>query len=187
MTTKHWIKGYFAGKPVIRIRCRCSGIDSPRDSPETASHNLAIMPRMFVSVTRLRVRSIYYLPQFLWYTFTIQRQAERAQGLIGVRLLVDSNHTYWTLTSWESEKSMKSFRGAAPHSKAMKKLPKWCDEAAYTHWTEDAPRLPEWNEAYERFVQSAKLSKVEHPSAAHQHSEFRQPNLKSRLRRDFAA
>jgi hypothetical protein len=143
------------------------------------------MPRMFVSVTRLRVRSAAYLPQFLWYNFVIQRQAERAQGLIGVRLLVDSNRTYWTLTSWESEKAMKAFRGAAPHSKAMKKLPEWCDEAAYTHWTEDTPRLPEWNEAYERFVQSAKLSKVQHPSDAHQRSQFRQPNLKSRLRRDF--
>ena len=142
---------------------------------------------MFVSVTRLRVRSIVYLPHFLWYTFTIQRQAENAPGLIGVRLLVDSNRTYWTLTSWESEKAMKAFRGAVPHSKAMKNLPEWCDEAACTHWTEEAPRLPEWTEAYERFSQSAKLSKVQHPSEAHQRLEFRQPNLKSRFRRDFAA
>ncbi len=70
---------------------------------------------MFVSVTRLRVRSFVYLPHFLWYTFTIQRQAENAPGLIGVRLLVDSNRTYWTLTSWESEKAMQAFRGAVPH------------------------------------------------------------------------
>jgi heme-degrading monooxygenase HmoA len=142
---------------------------------------------MFVSVTRLRVRSIVYLPHFLWYTFTIQRQAENAPGVIGVRLLVDLNRTYWTLTSWVSEKAMKAFRGAAPHSKAMKKLPEWCDEAAYTHWTEEAPRLPEWTEAYERFIQSVKLSNVQHPSEAHQRLEFPQPNLKSRLRRDFAA
>jgi heme-degrading monooxygenase HmoA len=142
---------------------------------------------MFVSVTRLRVRSIVYLPQFLWYTFTIERQTERAPGLIGVRLLVDFKRTYWTLTSWESEKAMKAFRGAAPHSKAMKKLPEWCDEAAYTHWTEDAPRLPDWTEAYERFIHHAKLSKVQHPSEAHQRLELRQPNLNSRLRRDFAA
>jgi hypothetical protein len=142
---------------------------------------------MFVSVTRLRVRSILYLPQFLWSTMLIQRQTEAAPGLIGVRLLVDSNRTYWTLTAWADEKSMKAFRGAGPHSKAMKKLPEWCDEAAYSHWTEEASRLPEWPEAYEHLLAAPKISRVLHPAPAHERSEFRQPNLKSRLRRDFVA
>ena len=147
---------------------------------------MAIIPGMFASVTRLRVRSIRYLPQFLWYTFLIQRQTESSAGLIGVRLLVDSNHTYWTLTAWQDERAMKAFRGAAAHAKAMKKLPEWCDEAAYSHWLEDAERLPEWGEAYERLLAAPKISRVLHPSAAHQNAEFRKPNLSSRFRRDFS-
>ena len=69
----------------------------------------------------------------------------------------------------------------------MKKLPTWCDEAAYAHWTEDAPRLPDWPEAYEQLLQAPKLSRVLHPSEAHLRSQFREPNFNSRFRLDCTA
>lgn len=140
---------------------------------------------MFASVTRLRVRSLLFLPQFLWMTTQIQRQTEKAPGLLGLRLLVDRKQTYWTLTAWQDEKAMKAFRGSGPHAKAMKKLPVWCDEAAYAHWTEEQGHLPEWPEAYERLLATYKLSRVKHPSAAHERAEFRPPTLKSRFHRDL--
>ena len=138
---------------------------------------------MFVSVTRLRVRSKLFLPRFLWLTMRIRRQTERADGFLGGELLVDSKLTFWTLTTWDGDKSMKRYRGSGPHSIAMSKLPVWCDEAAYTHWTEGAARIPGWEEAFVRFAHSPKLSRVDHPSPEHQRGEFQAMNLNTRLRR----
>jgi heme-degrading monooxygenase HmoA len=74
------------------------------------------------------------MPAFLWNTFLSQRQAVRAPGFVGGRLLVNAHRTFWTLTVWESEKAMKAFRGSGAHSQVMPRLAQWCDEAAYAHW-----------------------------------------------------
>ena len=78
---------------------------------------------MLSSVTRLRVRSVRFLPAFLWKTFLSQRQVERAPGFLGGELLVDSGLTFWTLTVWGSEQAMKRFRGAGAHARVMSRLP----------------------------------------------------------------
>jgi hypothetical protein len=147
---------------------------------------------MIVSVTRLRVRSVFYLPAFLWTTVHSQRQAVQTPGFLGGRLLADVKRTYWTLTGWEDERAMKSFRGSGAHSKVMPRLAEWCDEAAYTHW--DAPNgpIPDWPEAYERLVKEGRLSRVAHPSADHETRRFPSPrlspligqNLKPKVRAD---
>ena len=131
----------------------------------------------FVSVTRLRVRSFVFMPAFLWYTLRSQRQVVRAPGFAGGRLLVDAHRTYWTLSVWESEQSMKKFRGAGAHSKVMPKLANWCDEAAYAHWMPASNGVPTWEEAYERLVLDGKLSRVVHPSEAHTNRQFAKPRL----------
>jgi hypothetical protein len=74
---------------------------------------------MFASVTRLRVRSLKYLPAFLWMTFRSQRQVLRATGFLGGRLLLDAKRTFWTLTVSESERAMNTFRGGGLHAQAM--------------------------------------------------------------------
>ncbi len=108
---------------------------------------------MFSSVTRLRVRLIRFLPSFLWYTFLTQLQVERAPGFVGGRLLVDSKNTFWTLTVWENEKAMKAFRGAGAHARVMFRLPKWCDEAAYAHWS---PRTTRFRSGLRRINDSSR-------------------------------
>lgn len=103
---------------------------------------------MFASVTRLRVRSVFYLSEFAWRTFLTQRQTVRADGFVGGRLLVERKYTVWTLTVWENEQTMKRFRGSGPHAKVMRKLPRWCDEASYAHWNTDPATIPSWHEAH---------------------------------------
>jgi heme-degrading monooxygenase HmoA len=132
---------------------------------------------MFVSVTRLRVRRFIYLPQFLWRTQFAKGQATKAPGFLGGRLLVDSHRAYWTLTVWENEAAMKAYRGSGAHGKVMRKLVEWCDEAAYAHWESADATVPAWPEAYEHLVNSGKLSRVSHPSAAHEARQFPQPRL----------
>jgi hypothetical protein len=140
---------------------------------------------MLASVTRLRVRSSRYLPAFVWETFLSQRQALRASGFLGGRLLLDAHRTFWTLTEWESERAMKAFRGTAPHAKVMPRLVEWCDEASYAHWTPTDASLPSWPEAYEHLVAEGRLSRVAHPSPAHDAREFAKPRLRPLIALDL--
>jgi hypothetical protein len=106
-------------------------------------------------------------------------------GFVGGRLLIDSHATYWTLTVWDDEKVMKFFRGSGVHARVMKRLPEWCDEAAYAHWIPNSEAIPTWDEAYERLVVEGKLSRVAHPSAAHLDRQFPKPRLSPLIGRDL--
>ena len=120
-----------------------------------------------VSITRLRVRSLWYLPAFLFRALRIGQQAKNAPGNLGAKILNDHRRTFWTNTSWESEAAMKTFMLAPPHGPAMRKLLQWCDEAALVHWTQPGPELPTWPEAHARMQREGRTSKVNHPSEDH--------------------
>jgi hypothetical protein len=119
-----------------------------------------------ISVTRLRVRSFIYLPQFLRDTFKSMRQAEHSLGFLGGRLLVNAKNVFWTITAWKDEVAMNAYRTAGAHRSAMPKLLNWCDEAAVVHWNQESPELPSWQDAYRLMVKDGKLSKVNYPSPA---------------------
>jgi heme-degrading monooxygenase HmoA len=140
---------------------------------------------VLVSVTRLRVRSLQNLPGFLWVTFLGRRQTVRAPGFFGGRLLLDRRRTFWTLTTWEDEKAMRTFRGSDPHAQAMPKLVEWCDEAAYAHWTAADGSIPDWPEAYDRLVSEGRLSRVAQPSPFHLSRHFPKPRLKPLIGQDI--
>ncbi|HEY0324130.1 MAG TPA: antibiotic biosynthesis monooxygenase [Pyrinomonadaceae bacterium] len=120
----------------------------------------------FISATRLRVRSYFYLPQFIWYTFKSERQVKRAAGFLGGRLTRDKGNVFWTLTAWKDDAAMRAFRGSGAHMKAMPKLLDWCDEASIAHWEQPDAELPGWTETHRRMVAEGRLSRVKHPSAA---------------------
>jgi hypothetical protein len=111
-------------------------------------------------------------------TFLSQRQVMRAPGFLGGRLLLDARRTFWTLTAWESEQAMKAFRGSGPHAKVMPRLAEWCDEAAYAHWEPTGTAVPLWPEACELLLSEGRLSRVAHPSAAHDTRQFAKPRLR---------
>lgn len=121
---------------------------------------------VFISMTRLRVRSYSYMPQFIWYTFKSERQAKRAAGFLGGRLIRDKGNVFWTLTAWKDDAAMRAFRGSGAHMKAMPKLLDWCDEASIAHWEQPDAELPGWTEAHRRMVADGRMSRVKHPSAA---------------------
>jgi len=136
------------------------------------------MEAMLASVTRLRVRSMMYVPAFLWTTFLAQRQVLRAPGFLGGRLLIDAGRTFWTLTAWEGESAMKGFRGSGPHARVMPRLVEWCDEASYAHWIPAEGPVPSWPEAYEHLVSDGRMSRVAHPSPGHEARRFAKPRMK---------
>ena len=119
-----------------------------------------------ISVTRLRVRSVLYLPEFLWDTAKSARQVQRSTGFLGGRLLVNLPYVFWTMTVWLDEAAMNAYRTGGAHRKAMPKLLNWCDEAAVVHWTQASQEIPAWEQAQQHMTEKGKLSKVNHPSAA---------------------
>jgi hypothetical protein len=130
-----------------------------------------------ISVTRLRVRSFFYLPQFLWDTFRSVRQVERSNGFLGGRLLVNAKYVFWTMTAWQDEAAMHAYRTRGAHRQAMPKLLNWCDEAAIVHWTQESSEIPLWPEAHQHMLEKGKLSKVNHPSPVQASRQFPAPKL----------
>jgi hypothetical protein len=81
---------------------------------------------------------------------------------------------------------MKAFRGTTPHAKVMPRLVEWCDEASYAHWMiPTGASVPSWLEAYEHLVAEGRLSRVAHPSPAHEARQFVKPRLKPLIARDL--
>ena len=61
---------------------------------------------------------------------------------------------------------LRAYMLGGAHKQVMPKLLDWCDEAATTHYTQDAAELHSWAEAHRRLVAEGRRSKVLHPSAA---------------------
>ena len=133
-----------------------------------------------VSITRLRVRSWFYLPAFLFSALRIGQQAKNAPGNLAAKVLNERMKVFWTSTSWESEAAMRAFMLAPPHGPTMRKLLEWCDEAALVHWSQDTSELPPWTEAHRRMQSEGRPSKVNHPTEAHRKFAIAAPPAKPR-------
>lgn len=121
----------------------------------------------FISVTRLRLRSLRFFPSFAWHTAASTRQLRRAPGFVGGQFASEGLRGFWTVTAWSDESAMRAYRNTDAHMRAMPKLLGWCDEASVAHWQQAAPGLPEPAVALERMRAEGRLSKVRHPSPAH--------------------
>jgi hypothetical protein len=129
----------------------------------------------FVSVTRLKIRSLWFMPAFVVYALRSARQAEKSAGFLGGALMRDNWQAFWTITVWADAKAMETYRSSGMHRKAMPRLMNWCDEASLAHWVQDAEDVPSWPEAYRRLVNEGRPSKVRHPSAAQTASRVPEP------------
>lgn len=74
---------------------------------------------VLISITRLRVRSLWFLPGFIFYALRSARQARSIPGNLDTGLLREANNTYWTRTAWQDETAMRAFMMAMPHRRAM--------------------------------------------------------------------
>jgi hypothetical protein len=122
---------------------------------------------MIVSVTRLHTRRWPFLLPFAINVWRSARQAQRSAGYVDGALALEPPLGFWTFTVWIDEQAMRAFRKTAPHMKAMPRLLHWCDEASYVHWQQDDASVPTPAVAFEQLRIGGKLSKVNHPSAAH--------------------
>lgn len=120
---------------------------------------------VFISATRLRVKSIRDLFAFFVANEASIRRLSKTNGFLGGFELVDKNLTFWTLTMWQAGSNMLEFRNSEPHRKAMQKLPVWCDEASYVHWEQEENSLPDWKSVYAKMIADGKTTKVRNPTS----------------------
>ncbi len=132
---------------------------------------------MLVSVTRVRLRSVQFLPGFARHAFASMLQARRSQGCRAANALADRRLTFWTMTCWDDAASMANFRGASAHKVAMRYLPAWCDEASYVRWTVSGDTRPDWITAYERMMSDGIATPVIHASADQSARRWPRPRL----------
>jgi quinol monooxygenase YgiN len=121
-----------------------------------------------VSVTRLRIRSAWFLPAFFLYAMRSLQQARAAPGVLKAEVFNDAALTFWTCSVWEDQQAMRAYMISGVHSQAMKRLAHWCDEASVVHWEQDSAAMPTWETAWQRMQRDGRPSRVDHPSAAHQ-------------------
>ncbi len=129
----------------------------------------------FVSLTRLRIRSIFFLPAFALHAQRTNSQVKRAPGFRRGGLLPDRDWTFWTMTAWSTQADMRAYMVSGAHMKAMPKLLHWCDEASVAHWEQESETLPTWEEADHRMRSTGRASKVRHPSPHHADLSYRDP------------
>ena len=120
-----------------------------------------------VSITRLRVRSIFLMPLFTYHAMRTSMQAQKADGILGADTRFEKNNVVWTKTIWSDESAMKKYRGSGAHQIAMRILSEMCSEASVARWQQESTDLPAWEEAHRRMLIEGKQSKVKHPSPLH--------------------
>jgi hypothetical protein len=130
---------------------------------------------IFVSLTRLRIRSFRFVPLFALYALRSVRQVKKAPGFQCGALLPDRNRTYWTMTAWDTQENMRRFMTTGPHKAAMPRLLHWCDEASVAHWEQPGDSLPSWTEADKRMREEGRVSKVLNPSPEHASMSYSAP------------
>ena len=105
---------------------------------------------IFVSITRLRLRSFIYLPAFFWHTTKSGKQLVKDSTFNKGKTLLDKGLVFWTMTLWNNEADMRDYRNTDAHKKAMPKLQHWCNEASLVHWQQEKEEFPSWAEAHKR-------------------------------------
>jgi hypothetical protein len=110
--------------------------------------------KMFISVTRMRLKGKRQLPRFFFHTLKSFLQVRKANGVLKILGDREDNLTYWTLTTWVDIDSMKKYRNSGAHLQAMKASKNIASELEFIHWSDDS--LPSWQECKKRLHEKYK-------------------------------
>jgi hypothetical protein len=81
-------------------------------------------------------------------------------------MLRNADFVFWTRSVWIDEAGMRSFMRSGAHRRVMPRLAKWCDEAAITHWVQNATEPPSWLEAHRRLKKEGRRLRVDLPPSS---------------------
>ena len=107
----------------------------------------------YVSITGLKVKSMWKFIFFMRHAIQSKIQAEKAPGLLflEVRTLNGIQHT---LTAWESKKHIQAFVYSGSHAKAIKVFRKIASGKTFGYETS---QLPTWEEVCQLWEEKGKV------------------------------
>lgn len=106
--------------------------------------------KYYVSVTGLKVKSLWYFPMFLKHAIPSFQQAQRAAGNVFAETKA-KNGIQHTLTVWEDKKSMMLFLRSGAHAQAMKVTQQISDMSETKVYGYESDILPTWEEALKQW------------------------------------
>jgi len=102
--------------------------------------------KYYVSVTGLKVKSLWYHPTFLKHAIPSFMQAQSSPGNVFAETKT-RNGIQHTLTVWEDRASMLSFLRSGAHAQAMKVTKQISDMSETKVYGYDSDSIPTWDEA----------------------------------------
>ncbi|HEY8985544.1 MAG TPA: DUF3291 domain-containing protein [Streptomyces sp.] len=109
-------------------------------------------PEAHLMASRFEVRTLTDALRFLLRTPAIWKQIKGAPGAYSASLIAEPlKRTFWTLSSWESEKALHAYARAEPHRSAMTGLRTTMKTATFVSWT-GSPAL-DWADTRRRIAE----------------------------------
>lgn len=94
-------------------------------------------------VSKLSLCRYRAIPKFLRMTRQIQSQLANSEGLVGYALRTDFlRRTFWTISIWESEKSLQNFVRENPHGEIMVALQEEMEETRFDRFEVSSEEVP---------------------------------------------
>ncbi len=121
----------------------------------------------YLSITRLKLKSLYYLVPFSIHTEQIVSQIRASPGFLQGKLLGTLDLSMRTATLWASAAEMRSFHQQGAHRQVMGKLDAWSSEAAAGHQVVTGDTFPSWGEMNQWLRTTGNFFPLSQPSQHH--------------------
>ncbi len=93
--------------------------------------------------TKLPLTAHRHVPGFLRDTLRIRTQLRSAPGLVGYGLLAElGRRTFWTVSVWEDEASLRTFAAAEPHRSITRRVPGRMGQSVFHSFEVSGADLP---------------------------------------------
>lgn len=137
-----------------------------------------------LTVTRLRLRwtHVFVLAQFLNLPLKGARAAQTSPGFMDGALWVDARLTFWTVTLWQGEASMRAYACGPVHLGAMRHLREHSSaytEAAFASGVSPTLRLPTALETHAFLTARATFYALPRASSDQRTGRIRAPNVQA--------
>lgn len=132
---------------------------------------------MYLSMTRLKLKSTAYLLPFFIQNEQVIRQLRTSKGFLKGKQLATPNLSMWTVTLWSSKEDIRAFYLSGSHKQVMKNINKWSSEAVAGHQEIDFIELPSWQEIRNKLIAVGHFANLEKASSAHSKRLISEPRF----------
>lgn len=130
----------------------------------------------YLSMTRLKLRSLRHLPHFSLHTARVVRQVQRTPGFIDGQIMFALELSAWTVVLWESDAAIRTYFTNGVHGRGQSYIYVWASEANHAHVAVDHLELPSWEEVARSLSEIGRFLTIPYPSQNHCNHIVAPPN-----------